>query len=136
MGSFISEVDLRPWISGASGEQLASLIDLAEGQALAVAPKLSVLELNPDQLKAVKGILVAVIRRWWDAGSGAMSSRTVGPFSQTLSATAVVGQLYPSEVKALGRLTGAGRVFSFSIDSDSEPAYPSWVINAPTREEV
>ena len=138
MGQFVNENDIRVWISDATGEQLAAMIDLAEGQAFAVAPQLATLTLTPEQVKAVKGVLVAAIRRWWDAGSGAISSHAAGPFSETLQTTAVVGQLYPSEVKALGRIGGTGRVFSFSMDpaSDESTQWPSWVINRPESEDT
>lgn len=137
MGQFLNAVDIRTWVSDATGEQIESMIDLAEGQALAVAPQLATLSLTDNQLKALKGVLVAAIRRWWDAGSGAVSSHTAGPFSETIQTTAVVGQLYPSEVKALARIGGAGRVFSFSMDPDIRDAvWPEWVINRPESEDT
>lgn len=135
MGTWIQEKDVQVWIENATSEKITHMIDLAEGQALAVAPQLAHMTLTPEQEKAVKGILLAAIRRWWDAGSGAIGSRTVGPFSETIQSTAIVGQLYPSEIKALGRISGGGRVFSFSMDPCPEDKWPAWVVNAPERED-
>lgn len=135
MGTWVQENDVRTWISQATSEQITAMIELAEGQALAVAPTLGTLQLDEKQQQAVKGVLIAAIRRWWDAGSGATASRTAGPFSETMQTTAVVGQFYPSEVKALMRIGAAGNVYSFSMDPDDEPVWPSWVINRPALDE-
>lgn len=135
MGRWVQENDVRIWISHATLEQITSMIELAEGQALAVAPPLATLTLDETQQAAIKGVLIAAIRRWWDAGSGAVASHTVGPFSETMHTTAVVGQFYPSEVKALRRIGAAGNVYSFSMDPDDEPVLPSWVINRPLLDE-
>ncbi|MDD7384746.1 MAG: hypothetical protein SPI12_01805 [Actinomycetaceae bacterium] len=131
MARWLTAADVRVWISQASAEQVEQMISLAESQAIALAPQLATLSLSDDQKQAVRGILLAAIRRWWDADSGAASSRTVGPFSETLSASAIVGQFYPSEVKALSRIGKPGRVFSVSMDPGDSSAYPAWVINAP-----
>lgn len=136
MGQWVQEPDVRTWLEDATSEQISSLIDLAEGQAVAVAPQLAAHFMDETQQKAIRGILIAAIRRWWDVGSGAVSQRTVGPFSQTVASSAIVGQFYPSEVKALARIGNASRVFSFSTMPDVEDRreWPEWVVNRPESE--
>lgn len=57
---------------------------------------------TPDALSEAKLILLGAVKRWADAGSGALQSQTAGPFGQTLDTRQRTGfNLWPSEINDL-----------------------------------
>lgn len=58
---------------------------------------------TPEQLSEARLVLIGAIKRWVEAGSGAISQQTVGPFSQMVDTRqrATGYNLWPSEIKQL-----------------------------------
>lgn len=57
---------------------------------------------NVDAIAEAKLVLVGAVRRWAEAGSGAVQTRQAGPFSQTLDTRQRTGyNLWPSEIAQL-----------------------------------
>lgn len=104
----------------------AELIDLmlagANAKAARVAPCLVDTTKPPtsDQLSEAKLVLIGAIKRWAEAGSGAVASQSAGPFSMTVDTrTQSTGfNLWPSEIKQLQDICSNGSTKSsgaFSI---------------------
>lgn len=76
-------------------------------------------QLTVPQSAAVKAILRGAIMRWNDAGSGAKSSVTAGPFSETIDTTVSRrGMFWPSEITNLQSVCSDGQSGkAFSIDT-------------------
>lgn len=93
--------------------QAAELIDLmiagANSKASRVAPCLvTAATADPptdeqvEQLAEAKLVLVGALKRWLDAGSGAVQQQTAGPFSMTTDTRQRTGwRLWPSEITDL-----------------------------------
>lgn len=75
-------------------------------------------QLTVPQSAAVKAILRGAIMRWNDAGSGAKSSVSAGPFSETIDTTVSRrGMFWPSEITSLQSVCSDGQSGkAFSID--------------------
>lgn len=75
--------------------------------------------LTARQIGAVKAILRGAIMRWSDAGSGARSSVTTGPFSESIDTTvARRGMYWPSEITNLQDICSDGvKSGAFSVDT-------------------
>lgn len=78
-------------------------------------------QLTVPQSSALKAILRGAIMRWNDAGSGAKSSQTAGPFSETIDTTVSrKGMFWPSEITNLQSICSDGQSKKvFSIDTVS-----------------
>jgi hypothetical protein len=78
-------------------------------------------QLTVPQSAALKAILRGAILRWNDAGSGAKSSVTTGPFSETIDTTVSRrGMFWPSEITSLQSICSdglSGKVFSIDTVS-------------------
>lgn len=73
-----------------------------------------------EQLAEAKLVLIGAVRRWADAGSGALSSQVAGPFGQTLDTRQRTGyNLWPSEITDLQAICSSGSAGreAFSIDT-------------------
>ena len=73
-----------------------------------------------DQLAEARLVLVGAVRRWYEAGNGALSAQSAGPFSQTIDTRQRTGyNLWPSEIEALQQVCSAGSVGreAFSVDT-------------------
>lgn len=67
-------------------------------------------------------VLIGAVKRWADAGSGALASQTAGPFGQTIDTRQRTGyNLWPSEITDLqgicSAMTGTGGRQAFSVDT-------------------
>lgn len=127
MGSFITEYDLSAFAT-IPPVKAAAMIEDAEAMSILTAPCLPDLltvpvdELQADTLRrlaklaALKAILRAAILRWFDSGSGAVQSQTVGPFGQTLDTRVQRRSMFwPSEIEQLQGLCQsdeAGKAFA------------------------
>ena len=113
MGSFIYPADLAPFATIDSAKAEA-MIDDAESQAILTAPCIADLNTAPEgetegalalrmaKLAAVKSILRAALLRWNDAGSGAVTQETVGPFGHSIDTRQTRrGMFWPSEITDL-----------------------------------
>ena len=62
-----------------------------------------------DQLAEARLVLVGAVRRWYEAGNGALSAQSAGPFSQTIDTRQRTGyNLWPSEIESLQAICSAG----------------------------
>ena len=76
----------------------------AEAMAALAAPCLSSLEFQSDEARvaAVRAVLRGALIRWHDAGSGAVTQQSAGPFSQSLDTRQQRrGMFWPSEIAQL-----------------------------------
>ena len=106
---FLTPEDLAAFatIDSAKAEQM---IEDAEAMALLAAPCLSETDFlsSEQRIAAVRAILRGAILRWNDAGSGAVTQQTAGPFSQSLDTrTERRPMFWPSEIAQLRDLCSA-----------------------------
>ena len=94
-------------------QQATALIDHAEALAVSSAP--CIVEPGFSGGAAVRAILTGAVLRWYHAGSGEERTQSAGPFSQNVRATEKRFLLWPSEIKMLRQLCGAGRSRVFSV---------------------
>jgi hypothetical protein len=107
-----------------------AMIADAEAMAVLTAPCLSALLVVPDdetpeatatrtgQLAAIKAILRGAILRWDDAGTGAVTQETTGPFGRSIDTRqARKAMFWPSELEQLqGICSGGDAAGAFSVD--------------------
>lgn len=125
MAAIITVTDLPASLQ--SAELVESMVAGANAKASRVAPCLTwdgTVTDQPaptaDQLAEAKLVLIGAVRRWADAGSGAVSSQTAGPFGQTIDTRQRTGyNLWPSEITDLQAIcsTGATGRAAFSLDT-------------------
>lgn len=113
---FISSEDFEPFAK-IDAAKLAAMIDDAEAMAITVAPCLEG-SLTAAQGAAVKAILRGAILRWHEAGSGALQSKTAGPFSATFDTRIQRrGMFFPSEITDLQKVcANRGDHAAYTID--------------------
>ena len=114
--------------------QSAELVDLmvraANARAARVAPCLAETP-TEDQLFEARLVLVGAIKRWTEAGSGALQSQTAGPFGMQVDTRQRTGfNLWPSEIEQLQdicRAAGEGGPAAFSITpAGSSSVHQPW----------
>lgn len=117
-----------------SALQTAELVDAmiagANGKASRVAPCLTwdgteVDKPAPsdDQLAEAKLVLIGAVKRWAEAGSGALQSQTAGPFGMTVDTRQRTGfNLWPSEITDLQALCSGGPVGRAAFSLDTAPS--------------
>ena len=84
-----------------------------------------------DQLAEAKLVLLGAVKRWAEAGSGAVSQQTAGPFGMQVDTRQRTGyNLWPSEIEALQDICASGTDTSsgaFSIiPSGGSSAHMPW----------
>ncbi|WP_235738993.1 hypothetical protein [Nocardioides alcanivorans] len=120
MAEIIKVTDLPAGLQ--SGEMVAAMVAGANARASRVAPCLTSTDPAPsaDQLAEAKLILLGAVKRWAEAGSGALASQNAGPFGMTVDTRQRTGyNLWPSEIvdlRAICSAITAGRQ-AFSIDT-------------------
>lgn len=116
MGDFIKPEDLAPFASIAEAKATAMIED-AEAMAKLVAPCIADTEFA--HTAAVKAVLRGAILRWNDAGSGAVTTQTAGPYSQTYDNRQTRKSLFwPSEIEQLQDLcTPEGTGKAYAVDT-------------------
>lgn len=136
MAAIITTDDLP--IALQSAELIELMVDAANAKASRVAPCLTwdgTVTDQPaptaDQLAEARLVLVGMVRRWNEAGSGALQSSAAGPFSTTVDTRTRSGyNPWPSEIKALQDICSAGKDAStgaFSITpTGSTSAHMPW----------
>ena len=83
-------------------------IEDAEAMALLAAPCLAG-ALTTDQVSQVRAVLRQALTRWKEAGAGATTTTTAGPFAQTIDThVSRKGMFWPSELEQLRRICGGG----------------------------
>lgn len=106
------------------GELFDVWLDGLNAKAARLAPCLSS---NPTagQMAEARLILSGIIKRWSEAGSGAIATQTAGPFSQTVDNRERAGyRWWPSEITDLQAIcSSGGQSKAFAIDT--MPSYGS-----------
>ena len=129
MDTVIIEVDDLPTVvrDSVDPEVLQVMTDGLNAMAARVAPCLAD-DPTEAQLAEAKLILVGTVKRWADAGSGAVQQQAAGPFSQTLDTRQRPGwKLWPSDVEQLQEVCIGGDTESrtaFAIDTAPGPGGP------------
>jgi hypothetical protein len=102
----------------------AELIDImvagANAKALRIAPCLASTDPIPTdgQLAEAQLVLIGAVKRWAEAGSGALQQQSAGPFSQVLDTRQRTGyNLWPSEIEQLQSICAPENSGAFSIDT-------------------
>lgn len=104
--------------------QSAELVDLmvagANARAARVAPCLVATDPAPtaDQVAEAQLILIGAVKRWTEAGSGAIQQQAAGPFSMMTDTRQRTGyNLWPSEISQLQAICASGTGPAFSVDT-------------------
>ena len=106
-----------------SAEMIDVMVAGANARAARVAPCLvdTVAPPTSDQLAEAKLVLFGAVKRWVEAGAGALQSQTAGPFGVTLDTRQRTGfNLWPSEItdlQAICKAPGEGSRQAFSLDT-------------------
>jgi hypothetical protein len=106
-----------------SVELIDVMVDGANAKASRIAPCLASTDPAPnaDQLAEAILILIGTVKRWAEAGSGALQQQTAGPFSQTLDTRQRPGfNMWPSEIEQLQAICATEKAGAFSIDTAPE----------------
>ena len=83
------------------------MVDDALAMAARIAPCLTT-TLDPSVLAAAKAILRRSVMRWKEAGNGAVTQQTAGPYSQSMEVRNSRGLFWPSEITDLQQLCNDG----------------------------
>ncbi len=119
----ITPEDLDPFAT-IPPDRAAAMIADAQALARRFAPCLAVDPVPPDVAAAAKAVLRDAILRWHDAGSGAVRSKTVGPFGQTVDTRQSRRPRFEDdEVALLAGLCGASGMVSVGIASGRTGRY-------------
>lgn len=121
MAAIISVPDLPESVQTA--ELVVMMVAGANAKAARIAPCLVDTDPVPtaDQLAEAKLILIGAVKRWVEAGAGAIQQQTAGPFSQTLDTRQRPGfNLWPSEIEQLQAICATEKPGAFSIDTAPE----------------
>ena len=87
-----------------SEELIGAMVAGANARAARVAPCLVDVVTPPsaDQLAEAKLVLIGAVKRWCEAGAGALQSQNAGPFGMTVDTRQRTGfNLWPSEITDL-----------------------------------
>lgn len=115
MGVIIVSADLPASIR--DNELVGVLLDGANAKASRVAPCLTWDGSDDDhpvpsddQIAEAKLVLIGAIKRWAEAGSGAVQSQTAGPFGVTVDTRqrSTGFNLWPSEINQLQEICSSG----------------------------
>ncbi len=128
MGQFIQTTDLAPFAT-IDAVKAAAMIEDAEAQAILTAPCIPGLLTPPagetaeeravreSKLAAIKSILRAAILRWEEAGTGAVQSETIGPFTQSVQQASRRSMFWPREIEQLQAVCSGGEREAFTVDT-------------------
>lgn len=122
---FLTPADLAPFAT-IDEAKASAMIEDAEAMATLAAPCITDPTFQDDTglVSAVRAVLRGAILRWHDAGAGAVSQQSAGPFQQTLDTRQVrKGMFWPSEIEQLRDLckTFAGEHDGGAFEVDTMP---------------
>ncbi len=115
MAVIITTLDLPAALQG--GELAEMMVAGANAKASRVAPcltwdgtELAKPPPSADQLNEARLVLVGAVKRWVEAGSGAMSQQSAGPFGMSVDTRQKSSgfNLWPSEIAELQGICSAG----------------------------
>lgn len=124
MAAIITTADLPTSLR--SMELIEDMVDGANAKASRVAPCLAwdgSTEGEPapttDQLAEARLVLIGAVKRWAEAGSGALSTQQAGPFGMSVDTRQRTGfNLWPSEITDLQAICAAGKTATiFALDT-------------------
>ena len=118
MATIITVADLPASIQ--SAELVDVMVAAANARASRVAPCLADTATPPsdDQLAEAKLVLIGMVKRWTEAGAGAISQQSAGPFQMSVDTRQRTGfNPWPSEIEALQDICsdGTASTAAFSI---------------------
>ena len=114
--------DVQVFAPGASEDVIRDLIAGTMARAALLAPCLKTSTLTDDAAAAAKDILVGVIVRAIESGSGEITSMMAGSFQQTVDTTKRRAQRFrPDEIRELQALCGITRGGAFTIALAYDP---------------
>lgn len=118
--------DVTPFItSGYGDDTIETMITGTIARASQFAPCIKDTDLDEDTVNAMRDILINVIVRAMETGSGQITTMSAGGFSQSIDTTARRSQRFrPDEIRELQSLCGISRGGAFMIDLGSEPYEP------------
>lgn len=130
MAEIITVTDLPTAMQAA--ELIDAMVDGANARASRVAPCLTWADEDADhpapstdQLAEARLVLIGAVKRWAEAGAGALATQSAGPFSLGVDTRQRTGfNLWPSEIESLQEICraagsgGTGRAF----EVDTMPA--------------
>ena len=116
---FLTVSDLQAFSPDVDAWKAQAMIADAEALAILVAPCLSdTTGFTVNKLAAVKAVLRGAILRWNEAGTGAVASQSVGPFSESFdNRQPRKGLFWPSEIAQLQSICTTGASTAFTIDT-------------------
>lgn len=132
MAAIILPADLPQAVRDALGDLLQIVVDGLNANASRVAPCLASLDPapTPDQLAEAKLVLIGAVKRFADAGSGALQAQQAGPFGMTVDTRQRTGyNLWPTEITRLQDIckpAGKGKAFSVDTAPSSGSAHVPW----------
>lgn len=129
MADIIAVIDLPTAIR--SAEMINDMVDGANAKASRVAPCLDYdgtvegqSAPTADQLAEAKLVLLGAVKRWAEAGSGALQSQNAGPFGMTVDTRQRTGyNLWPSEITDLQAICAGAPVGREAFSIDTAGAY-------------
>lgn len=123
MADIITVADLPATIQ--THELVQTMVDGANAKASRVAPCLASSDPAPteEQLAEARLVLIGAVKRWVDAGSGALQAQQVGPFGLTVDTRQRTGfNLWPSEISELQAICSTGPTTRRAFEVDTMPA--------------
>ena len=109
-----------------SADMIGLMVDGANARATRVAPCLAGEGENApteDQVAEAKLVLVGAVKRWHEAGAGALQSQSAGPFSQSIDTRQRTGySLWPSEIADLQEICRGEDYPSGAFTIDTTPS--------------
>lgn len=103
-----------------TAELIAIMVAAANARAARIAPCLVSTDPAPsaELLAEAKLILIGAVARWTEAGSGAFTQQTAGPFAVSTDTRQRSGyNMWPSEIDQLQALCATAGGGAFSIDT-------------------
>lgn len=117
MAVTITVADVTTFSPNASEDAVEALIAGTVARAALLAPCLKEDGLDEDSAAAAKDILVGVILRALESGTGEVSSLMAGSFQQQIDTTQRRTQRFrPDEIRELQRICGITRGGAFTIE--------------------
>lgn len=122
MSSWLLDVADLASFASIPPDKASQMIEDATYTAALVAPCLApdrVFTLSTIQLGAAKAVIRGAILRWNEAGTGALSQQSAGPFQQTLDTRQQRrGMFWPSEIDQLQKIcTNTAVGGAFQVDT-------------------
>jgi hypothetical protein len=127
--------DVAPFAPTANAALVQALIDGTVARAARLAPCIKDDNLDEDSVAAAKDILVQVVARAVETGTGQVTTISAGSFSQSVDTTQRrTTRFRPDEIRELQQICGVtrGGAFTIALTYDSSDALTEDFSPAPT----